>query len=41
MGTNRLNRLFQRAAPFLLLAIGALGGFLRVYQIGNKGLWLD
>ena len=25
----------------LLLAIVALGGFLRVYQIGSKGLWLD
>ncbi len=27
--------------PFLLLAIVALGGFLRFYQIGSKGLWLD
>jgi len=26
---------------FLLLAIVALGGFLRLYQIGSKGLWLD
>jgi len=25
----------------LLLAITALGGFLRIYQIGSKGLWLD
>ncbi|NIV29404.1 MAG: hypothetical protein GWN58_07815, partial [Anaerolineae bacterium] len=41
MGTNRLNWLLQRAAPFLLLAIVALGGFLRFYQIGSKGLWLD
>jgi hypothetical protein len=40
-GTSRLNRLFQRATPFLLLAIVALGGFLRAYQIGSKGLWLD
>jgi len=40
-GPNRLNRLLQRAAPFLLLAIVALGGFLRAYQIGSKGLWLD
>jgi len=39
--TIRLNQLFQRATPFLLLAIVALGGFLRVYQIGSKGLWLD
>ena len=31
----------QRATPFLLLAIVALGGFLRFYQIGSKGLWLD
>ena len=36
-----LDRLFQRATPFLLLGIVALGGFLRVYQIGSKGLWLD
>jgi mannosyltransferase len=41
MGTNRLNRPFRRAAPFLLLAIGALGGLLRACQIGSKGLWLD
>jgi uncharacterized membrane protein len=39
--TSRLNQLFQRATPFLLLAIVALGGFLRFYQIGSKGLWLD
>jgi mannosyltransferase len=38
---GRLDRLFQRATPFLLLVIVALGGFLRVYQIGSKGLWLD
>ena len=25
----------------MLLAIVALGGFLRFYQIGSKGLWLD
>ena len=25
----------------LLLPIVVLGGFLRVYQIGSKGLWLD
>jgi len=31
----------QRATPFVLLAITALGGFLRLYQIGSKGLWLD
>jgi len=40
-GTSRLNRLFQRAIPFLLLVIVALRGFLRFYQIGSKGLWLD
>jgi hypothetical protein len=39
--TSRLNQLFQRPTPFLLLAIVALGGFLRFYQIGSKGLWLD
>ncbi len=32
---------FQRATPFLLLLVVALGGFLRVYQISSKGLWLD
>ena len=31
----------QRPTWFLLLAIVALGGFLRFYQIGSKGLWLD
>ena len=39
--TGRLDRLFQHATPFLLLGIVALGGFLRFYQIGSKGLWLD
>lgn len=29
------------ATPLLLPAIVALGGFLRFYQIGGKGLWLD
>jgi len=38
---GRLDRLLQRATPFLLLAIVALGGFLRFHQIGSKGLWLD
>ena len=38
---GQIDRLFQRAAPYLLLAIVALGGVLRFYQIGNKGLWLD
>ena len=33
--------LLRRAAPFLLVAIVALGGFLRVHQIGAQGLWLD
>jgi hypothetical protein len=32
---------FERAIPYLLLAIVALGGFLRVHEIGTKGLWLD
>jgi len=32
---------FAIRQPFLLLAIVALGGFLRFYQIGSKGLWLD
>ena len=32
---------FQRATPFLLLAIVVLGGLLRVFQIGDKGLWID
>jgi len=31
----------KRAAPYLLLAITAAGGLLRLYQIGSKGLWLD
>ena len=31
----------KRAAPYLLLAITAGGGLLRLYQIGSKGLWLD
>jgi hypothetical protein len=31
----------QRASPYLLLAIVVLGGFLRVHEIGTKGLWLD
>jgi len=31
----------RRAIPYLLLAIVVLGGFLRFYQIGSKGLWLD
>jgi len=39
--TGRFDRLFQHATPFLLLAIVALGGFLRLYQIASKGLWLD
>jgi hypothetical protein len=39
--TGRLDRLFRRATPFLLLGIVALGGFLRFYQISSKGLWLD
>jgi hypothetical protein len=39
--TGRPDRPFQRTAPFLLLGIVALGGFLRLYQIGSKGLWLD
>jgi transposase InsO family protein len=39
--TSRLDRLFQRAAPLVLLAIVVLGGILRFYQIGSKGLWLD
>jgi len=38
---NRIDRLFQRASLYLLLAIAALGGVLRFYQIGSKGLWLD
>jgi hypothetical protein len=38
---GRFDRLFQRVTPFLLLAITVLGGFLRFYQIGSKGLWLD
>ena len=32
---------FAIRKSFLLLAIVALGGFLRVHQIGSKGLWLD
>ncbi len=39
--TARLDRLSRRATPLLLLAIVALGGFLRFYRIGSKGLWLD
>jgi len=39
--TSRLDRLFQRAAPLVLLAIVVLGGILRFYAIGSKGLWLD
>ncbi|MCP4539148.1 MAG: phospholipid carrier-dependent glycosyltransferase [Chloroflexi bacterium] len=39
--TNRINQFSQRANWFLLLAIIAMGGFLRFYQIGSKGLWLD
>jgi len=39
--TSQINRLFERATPFLLLAIVALGGALRFHQIGSKGLWLD
>lgn len=31
----------KRPAPFLLLAIVALGGFLRIYRIDGQGLWLD
>ncbi len=38
---GRLERLFRRTTPFLLLAIVVLGGALRFYQIGSKGLWLD
>jgi mannosyltransferase len=38
---GQLDWLFRRATPFLLLGIVALGGFLRFYQIGSKGLWLD
>jgi len=33
--------LLRRPAPFLLVAIVALGGFLRVHRIGAQGLWLD
>ena len=39
--TSQISRLFERATPFLLLAIVALGGALRFHQIGSKGLWLD
>jgi len=39
--TGRLDRLFDRATPFVLLVIVGLGGLLRLYQIGSKGLWLD
>ena len=38
---GRIDRLFRRATPCLLLAIVALGGALRFYQIGSEGLWLD
>lgn len=38
---GHLDRLLRRATSLLLLAITALGGALRFYQIGNKGLWLD
>jgi len=38
---SQINRLFERATPFLLLAIVALGGALRFHQIGSKALWLD
>ncbi len=38
---SRSDWLPGRATPFLLLTIVALGGFLRLYQIGSKGLWLD
>ena len=31
----------QRLTPYLLLAITVSGGLLRLYQIGDKGLWLD
>jgi len=31
----------QTGKSVLLLAIVALGGFLRFYQIGSEGLWLD
>ena len=40
--TDRLgSRPLRAAAPLLLLTITALGGYLRFYQIGSKGLWLD
>nr|HID14351.1 hypothetical protein [Anaerolineae bacterium] len=32
---------FAIRQPFLLLTIVALGGLLRIYHIGSKGLWLD
>ena len=42
---RRSFRFYQRALllgrRYLLLAFIALGGFLRFYEIGSKGLWLD
>jgi uncharacterized membrane protein len=38
---NAPDRARKVAAPLLLLAVTLLGGGLRVYAIGQKGLWLD
>jgi hypothetical protein len=35
---SRFDLRVRRATPFLHLTIVALGGFLRFYQIGSKGL---
>ena len=39
--TTRLRLSVARLTSYLLVAIIALGGFLRFYRIGDKGLWLD
>ncbi|MEI7848187.1 MAG: glycosyltransferase family 39 protein, partial [Chloroflexota bacterium] len=32
---------FEELAPWLVIAITLVGGFLRVYLLSSKGLWLD
>ena len=32
---------FEETAPWLVIIITLIGGFLRVYQLDIKGLWLD
>ena len=41
-GQDQLSRSpLRRVAPLLILTTTAVGGFLRFYRLGSKGLWLD